>query len=54
MITMDSQTQLRVDVIIKVLEGKITINNATKLLNCSRRTIERYLNNSPYAASLAS
>lgn len=41
---MDSKTQLRVDVITKVSEGKITINNAAKLLNCSRRTIERYLN----------
>ena len=39
---MDSQTQLTVDVITKVSEGKITINNATKLLSCSRRTIERY------------
>lgn len=44
MIILDSQTQLTVDVITKVSEGKITINNATKLLNCSRRTIERYLN----------
>ena len=44
MIIMDSQTQLTVDVIVKISEGKITINNATKLLNCSRRTIERYLN----------
>ena len=43
MIIMDSQTQLMVDVIIKVSEGKISIYNATKLLNCSRRTIERYL-----------
>lgn len=40
---MDSQTQLTVDIITKVSEGKITINNATKLLSCSRRTIERYL-----------
>ncbi|MDW8917346.1 helix-turn-helix domain-containing protein, partial [Legionella pneumophila] len=31
-------------IITKVSEGKITINNAAKLLNCSRRTIERYLN----------
>ncbi|HIG0328997.1 TPA: ISNCY family transposase [Legionella pneumophila] len=44
MIIMDSKTQLTVDVITKVSEGKITINNAAKLLNCSRRTIERYLN----------
>lgn len=41
---MDSKTQLTVDIIIKVSEGKITINNATKLLSRSRRTIERYLN----------
>lgn len=44
MIIMDSKTQLTVDVITKVSEGKITINNAAKLLACSRRTIERYLN----------
>lgn len=41
---MDSKTQLTVDIITKVSEGKITINNAAKLLACSRRTIERYLN----------
>ena len=40
---MDSKAQLTVDVITKVVEGKISINNATKLLNKSRRTIERYL-----------
>lgn len=40
---MDSQTHLTVDVIAKVSAGKISVNNATKLLNCSRRTIERYL-----------
>ena len=40
---MDSKAQLTVDVIAKVVEGKISINNATKLLNKSRRTIERYL-----------
>ncbi len=32
MIIMDSKTQLTVDVITKVSEGKITINNAAKLL----------------------
>lgn len=42
MIIMDSKAQLTVDVIAKVVEGKISINNATKLLNKSRRTIERY------------
>lgn len=40
---MDSQTQLVVDVIAKVAQGKICMNNAAKLLNRSRRTIERYL-----------
>jgi DNA-binding Lrp family transcriptional regulator len=44
MIIMDSQTQLKVDVITKTSDGRITINNAAKLLNCSRRTIERYVN----------
>jgi transposase len=43
MIVMNSQAQLTVDVIAKVSEGKITIANAAKLLNKSRRTIERYL-----------
>ena len=40
---MDSKAQLTVDIIAKVAEGKITIVNAAKLLNKSRRTIERYL-----------
>jgi len=40
---MDSKAQLTVDVVVKVAEGKITIVNAAKLLNKSRRTIERYL-----------
>ena len=40
---MDSKAQLTVDIITKVAEGKMTIVNATKLLNKSRRTIERYL-----------
>ena len=43
MIIMDSQAQLTVDIIAKVAECKITIANAAKLLNKSRRTIERYL-----------
>lgn len=43
MITMDSKAQLTVDLITKVAQGKMTINSAAKLLNCSRRTIERYL-----------
>ena len=40
---MDSKSQLTVDIIAKVAEGKIDIANAAKLLNKSRRTIERYL-----------
>ena len=43
MIVLNSKAQLTVDVIAKVAERKITIANATKLLNKSRRTIERYL-----------
>lgn len=43
MIMMDSKAQLTVDVVAKIAEGKITIANAAKLLNKSRRTIERYL-----------
>lgn len=43
MIMLDSKAQLTVDVIAKVAENKITIANAVKLLNKSRRTIERYL-----------
>ncbi len=43
MIVMNSQSQLTVDVIAKVAQGKISILNASKLLNKSRRTIERYL-----------
>ncbi len=40
---MDSKSQLTVDIITKVAQGKITINNASKLLKRSRRTVERYL-----------
>jgi len=43
MIKMDSKAQLTVDIVIKVAEGQIDIVNAAKLLNRSRRTIERYL-----------
>ena len=43
MIVMNSQSQLIVDVVTKVAEGKISILNASKLLNKSSRTIERYL-----------
>jgi transposase len=40
---LDSKAQLAVDIIAKVAESKITMVNAAKLLNKSRRTIERYL-----------
>lgn len=43
MIMIDSKDQLTIDIIAKVAESKITIANAAKLLNKSRRTIERYL-----------
>jgi len=43
MIILDSKAQLTVDIITKVAEGKISMINAAKLLNKSRRTIERYL-----------
>lgn len=43
MIILDSKKQLIVDTISKVVHGKISINNAAKLLDKSRRTIERYV-----------
>jgi len=43
MIMIDSKAQFTIDIIAKVAESKITIGNAAKLLNKSRRTIERYL-----------
>ncbi len=43
MIMIDSKAQLTIDVIAKVAENKITAVNAAKLLNKSKRTIERYL-----------
>lgn len=43
MIVMDSKTQFTIDIIAKVAEGKMSICNAAKLLNKSRRTVERYL-----------
>jgi len=43
MIVMDSKSQLTVDIITKVSEGKIDLVNAGKILNKSRRTVERYL-----------
>lgn len=43
MITLNSKAQFTLDVIAKVSERRITISNAAKLLNKSRRTVERYL-----------
>lgn len=43
MIMLNSKAQLTVDVIAKVAENKMSIGNAVKLLNKSRRTVERYL-----------
>ncbi len=43
MIRITSYDQLKMDTISKVCDGKITIPNASKLLNRSIRTIERYL-----------
>ena len=43
MIVMDSKSQLTVVIVAKVAMGKMDIVNAAKLLNKSRRTIERYL-----------
>ena len=40
---MDSKSQFTVDIISKVLDGRISINSAATLLSKSRRTIERYL-----------
>ncbi|WP_413506377.1 hypothetical protein [Photobacterium phosphoreum] len=40
---MDTQSQLTVDIITKVALGKISMTNASKLLNKPRRTIECYL-----------
>lgn len=43
MIVMNSKDQLTIDIIAKVAEGKITTCNAVRLLNKSKRTVERYL-----------
>lgn len=40
---MDSKSQFTVDIISKVIDGRISIKSATTLLNKSRRTVERYL-----------
>ena len=44
MIMIGSKSQLTIDIITKISQNKITISNAALLLNRSRRTIERYLN----------
>jgi hypothetical protein len=49
MIVMDSKSQFIVDIITKVAEQKITLGNAAKILNKSKRTIERYLQRYHYA-----
>ena len=43
MLCMNTQLQLKLDIIAKVDKGEISIINASKLLKKSRRTIERYL-----------
>lgn len=43
MIIMDSKQQITVDIISKVTEGRMSICSAMQLLQKSRRTIERYL-----------
>lgn len=40
---MDSKSQPTVDIISKVIDGKIAIDSATQLLQKSRRTVEHYL-----------
>ncbi|EPP19135.1 Mobile element protein [Vibrio fluvialis I21563] len=40
---MDSKSQFTVDIISKVIDGRISINSAATLLSKSRRTVERYL-----------
>ena len=42
-VVMNAQSQLKLDIITKVDQGKIFKENACKLLNKSMRTIERYL-----------
>ena len=43
MIKMDSQTQLKIDIIAKVTRGEMTISDAQTLLSQSKRTVERYV-----------
>jgi len=43
MIVIDSFAQLKLDTMIKVFDGRMTINNAAKILNRSRGAVERYV-----------
>lgn len=43
MITLNAQEQLKLDIIHKVSTGKIPFSNALNLLDCSKRTLYRYL-----------
>ena len=43
MFKMDSQTQLKIDIIVKVTHGDLTVSDAQKLLGKSKRTVERYV-----------
>ena len=43
MIVLNNKTQLKVDIIARVNDGKIDIDDAVKLLCKSKRTVERYL-----------
>ena len=43
MVKMDSQTQLKIDIIAKVTSGEMTTSDAQTLLSKSRRTVERYV-----------
>ena len=43
MIMLNSKAQLTVDIVAKLAEHKISVDNAAKILNKSKRTVERYL-----------
>lgn len=43
MVVVNNEIQFKIDIIAKVNDGKIKIDNAVKLLGKSKRTIERYL-----------
>lgn len=40
---MDSKSLFTVDIISKVIDGRISINSAATLLSKSRKAVERYL-----------